>query len=703
MYTLLIQAYANARETSGVAEVLAEFLAQERRGLISDGRHAEQNERDALAAERTVIGLFAEVVQAYIGAGDSEAAMALLTQVAEQQNAGAQSEAGSLPPFTKVLITRAVFAMVAAGDSSSAVQLTQELASGQGLFATALSDDERTRAVAQCTQYLLNDALATGNVEVLEKAVALLPRQTENEDVDAFVILNGETAALSATIARTLLLLATCTQSYPVATALGLLHAFDTPEVRQSSQMEIYGPAPLSALVQACAEANAPQDIIYVLSFFDQPSRARNTTPLAVEAVREARSQVFASVKDYDEAVEITAMFERYGCLPSTKDALGLVRQYVSSGTASTWTPERIAMSIKIFEVPAAAVEAETLQGEDAREYDGALERFVADLASAHVAISTPQLERLMNALALRKGHEQAESILVNAFGKATMAPLLSSAAAPTGSPILSEPGSETFAAPSETSTAPTSVAPTYRLDRKLSSIVDSHFGAKATSTPLAAYSALKQGLDKGVVPDPFVIGRLLQALARMGEEAKVRELYSLAHEIIVTLLPAERQLPAWIQVEDLMLIAACHLGHLEQAGMHRARIIEQGVAPSADAYATMISSTKDTTDDASVARELWDESQRYGVKPHLYLYNTIISKLSKARKAETALEFFQKMKAEGLRPSSVTYGAVIVSRAHHTIAIHLADFCFSERVRTCRRRRVCDDIVPGDAKHAKL
>ncbi|KAJ9116850.1 hypothetical protein QFC22_004507 [Naganishia vaughanmartiniae] len=666
MYTLLIQAYANAKETTGVAEVLAEFLAQERRGAINDGRRTGQTERDAQQAERTVVGLFAEVVQAYIGAGDPEAAMTLLTQIAEHSIAGNHSEAGALPPFTKVLITRAVFACVAVGDHARAVQLAKELASGEGLFASALPAEERIRAVAQCAQYLINDALLVGDIEALEAAVALMPGQNQGEGVDTPALLGDETPAHSAMITRTLLLLAAAatsessTQPYPLATALGLLRALDTPAVRETCHIEGSGITSLTALIKACTEANAPQHIVYVLEFFDQYSQPRTSKPLTANVMREARGLVFGSVKNYDEALAVTALLDRYGCSPSTKDALGLVRRYASTTSTSEWTPERVATTIKIFEVPAAAVEAEALQGEDAHEYDATLDRLVADLASAHIAIPTAELERLMNAVALRKGHEQAESAMVDAFGKEATAPLLSPAAPPTASPIISEPGSETFTAPSEASTAPTSVAPSYRIDRKLSSVVDSHYGPKATSTPLAAYATLKQGLAKGVVTDPFVLARLLQALARLGEEAKVRELYALAHEIIVTLLPAERQLPAWIQVEDLMLIAACHLGHLEQAGMHRARIIEQGVAPSADAYATMISSTKDTTDDASVARELWDESQRYGVKPHLYLYNTIISKLSKARKAETALEFFQKMKAEGMRPSSVTYGAVI-------------------------------------------
>jgi pentatricopeptide repeat protein len=82
-----------------------------------------------------------------------------------------------------------------------------------------------------------------------------------------------------------------------------------------------------------------------------------------------------------------------------------------------------------------------------------------------------------------------------------------------------------------------------------------------------------------------------------------------------------------------------------------------------------MINYAKDTTDDALVARELFDESRRLGVKPTLFLYNTVISKLGKARKAEWAIELFKHMKAAGFTPTSVTYGAVIVSMGCTTIA----------------------------------
>jgi pentatricopeptide repeat protein len=48
---------------------------------------------------------------------------------------------------------------------------------------------------------------------------------------------------------------------------------------------------------------------------------------------------------------------------------------------------------------------------------------------------------------------------------------------------------------------------------------------------------------------------------------------------------------------------------------------------------------------------------------------------LSKARKAEVALELFNHMKAAGIQPSSVTYGAVIVSNQDFLGWIVEADF----------------------------
>lgn len=113
------------------------------------------------------------------------------------------------------------------------------------------------------------------------------------------------------------------------------------------------------------------------------------------------------------------------------------------------------------------------------------------------------------------------------------------------------------------------------------------------------------------------------------------------------------------------MIVACAHAGDMEAAFQHRDRITSNGGIPSPDAYGSLIECVKDTTDDTSNAMALFNDAQMIGCSPNVYLYNTIISKLAKARKADFALELFQQMKATpGVRPSSITYGAIIAACA---------------------------------------
>ncbi|RSH87669.1 uncharacterized protein EHS24_000183 [Apiotrichum porosum] len=279
--------------------------------------------------------------------------------------------------------------------------------------------------------------------------------------------------------------------------------------------------------------------------------------------------------------------------------------------------------------------------------------------------VNSPAASKLANTLTGLVGNERSAELLTAAFG-ANAAVLLPTPAASAGSsaPSFTLPPTP-MSADAPPSTLQPASAHTLHFSGGLNAMIERmSYGQPGTGnivTPTAAYTAVRQGLANNEVPSPENIGRLIVTIARTGDEPKVNELYSLAQVVLASCVPKERaQARGWCAVEDAMITARCYLGHLEQAGMHRARIIEAGMAPTADAYATMIASSRDSTDDALVARELFDESQALGVVPHLYLYNTIISKLSKARKAEVALELFNHMKAAGIRPSSVTYGAVI-------------------------------------------
>ena len=296
---------------------------------------------------------------------------------------------------------------------------------------------------------------------------------------------------------------------------------------------------------------------------------------------------------------------------------------------------------------------------------------WMSELCDEHAGIAAILVDRF--------GRERAVQMFAGALERRTGEATLPSTAAETPSEVSSgdasailsippTPGSSATSAESASNSTGSFVPAVVRLelDRRLGFSVDAHTrrDAKAQNiTPLMCLDILMKGIARGQSAHTPTLSRLIVNLARdSSAEVEARQVYMLAHKIIASSIPPEDQKIAWQHIEDGMLMACCHLGHLEEAGMHRARILDAGMAPSAEAYATMISCSKDTTDDALVARELFDESRSLGVKPNLFLYNTVISRLSKARKAEMALELFEHMRASGTRPSSVTYGAVLVS-----------------------------------------
>ncbi|TDL14654.1 hypothetical protein BD410DRAFT_902955 [Rickenella mellea] len=206
---------------------------------------------------------------------------------------------------------------------------------------------------------------------------------------------------------------------------------------------------------------------------------------------------------------------------------------------------------------------------------------------------------------------------------------------------------------------------PQISVDTYHSRHVDEWFRMHSTVSFETAMERYDAGAANGVYPTSEVIGRLIQQLGRVGSIDRLHRVYGDAQAVIASMTNNRQwQAQSWFGIEDQMIIGLAHAGDMEGAHMHRERLLAQGAAPSCNAYGALIQSVRETTDDNANAVALWNESQAQGVIPNIYLYNTIISKLSKARKADFALELFQQMKANRVRPTSVTYGAVIAACA---------------------------------------
>jgi len=206
-----------------------------------------------------------------------------------------------------------------------------------------------------------------------------------------------------------------------------------------------------------------------------------------------------------------------------------------------------------------------------------------------------------------------------------------------------SDPPAEEISHPSTPSSG-TAIA-TYRISAPLSRRIDEHLNFK-TASPIKAYEKFISGCTDGFYPVTATFGRLINALGR-------------AIAMTVT-APAGDPNGPWYQTEDHTTTALAHAGDIEGAHNHCHRILKYGGTPSADAYGALISCVKDTTNDSANAYTLYRKSQIRGAVPNVYLYNTMISKLAKSRKADLAMELFSKMKANGFWLSSVSYGAVI-------------------------------------------
>jgi len=178
----------------------------------------------------------------------------------------------------------------------------------------------------------------------------------------------------------------------------------------------------------------------------------------------------------------------------------------------------------------------------------------------------------------------------------------------------------------------------------------------------VAATRLLLEAAAEGRYSNPLVVSKVMKEAGRLGGDPQVVEqLYLLAYHLLPRMDPyPDGQMQAWIQLEDDALIAMANLGLLDRVSQHRDRLIAAGAAPSADAYGSMILNARDTTDDATVAIELFEEARRLGVVPNTFLFNNLISRLSKARRASAVLQVFEQMKVAGVLPSAVTYGAVI-------------------------------------------
>ncbi|OBZ91187.1 Pentatricopeptide repeat-containing protein 5, mitochondrial [Choanephora cucurbitarum] len=166
--------------------------------------------------------------------------------------------------------------------------------------------------------------------------------------------------------------------------------------------------------------------------------------------------------------------------------------------------------------------------------------------------------------------------------------------------------------------------------------------------------------IKPGQVPTPEAVRDMIQHFTKQNRLHAAQEVYNVVADSF-NVLDTHRQQKAHYIVYNSMLIAHARNGNLQAAKVFYDKLRQNELYPDADAYASLLACTANsTTDESTDALAIYEEAKKHHVRPTVYFYNVIISKLAKCRKLDPALHLFDEMKQLGVAPNSITYASVI-------------------------------------------
>ncbi|KAJ5697405.1 hypothetical protein N7488_011089 [Penicillium malachiteum] len=163
--------------------------------------------------------------------------------------------------------------------------------------------------------------------------------------------------------------------------------------------------------------------------------------------------------------------------------------------------------------------------------------------------------------------------------------------------------------------------------------------------------------------PRYITYAKLITAAAKIGRSELVHEVHNMARADVPLNMTHNAVKYGWVSILDAMVSACLTLGDRQLAGQFHQELLTLGSAPSANTFGLYITTLKESTktfDEATEALKIFHRAIAEGVEPTSFLYNALIGKLGKARRIDDCLAYFAEMRANNVRPTSVTYGTIV-------------------------------------------
>lgn len=171
-----------------------------------------------------------------------------------------------------------------------------------------------------------------------------------------------------------------------------------------------------------------------------------------------------------------------------------------------------------------------------------------------------------------------------------------------------------------------------------------------------------KDIIDKGLAPSPDAVRDvILQAIRRQKPE-EAQRIFDLSMSAMDRLSKSWRYRAKYLLYNCMLIVHARYNG-LEAAKQMYRQMRELEMVPDGDAYGALLTcSAQSAVDESADALQIYEEAKSFHVRPTVYFYNVILSKLAKCRKIDLVMKLFDEMQRLGVHPNGITYAAVITA-----------------------------------------
>lgn len=177
-------------------------------------------------------------------------------------------------------------------------------------------------------------------------------------------------------------------------------------------------------------------------------------------------------------------------------------------------------------------------------------------------------------------------------------------------------------------------------------------------NTLINAFELLNTSTIRGDIIGPDAYVSVIEAAATSNFSQLVRDVYKIALNKVKPPQDHPYFYESWIKIHRA-IVRTASIDYLVASSAYK-HLLDLGVFPDATGYGQLIASSPNNEEGVENALKLFNEARSNNVLLNTFIYNVLLSKLSKAHRFEEAIYYFKDMDTTTVRKNNVTYGTII-------------------------------------------